>query len=183
MRKIYFGLLSLGGLGLLVSLGASWWLVTLDTGAVLAVTGLAASPSASSLLAAAGASFALGLVLRGVWRRVVALFSAALTVGAIVVWLGVLAEPQLAVRGDITAVTGLSGDSALMAIANTSATGFLWVGLGAAAVAVVAALVGVVMRDAPPRASRYQRHRGEDESGDAVVVWDRLSSGDDPTHR
>jgi len=183
VRKLHFILVGVGGLGLFVSLGAPWWYVSLETGVVLPVSGLAVSPPASSLLSAAAAAFLLGLLLRGLWRRAVAALSTGLIGGALALWIGMLTSPELAARGDLTSVTGLAGNQALSFVSETTSTGFLWVGLGAAVVLMCGFILGIFMPDGPPRASRYEIHDGARDSQDPVVAWDRLSSGDDPTDR
>jgi hypothetical protein len=168
---------------MLVSLGGPWWLFRLETGVELSVTGLEASAQASSLLVAAAAALGLGVVLRGVWRRVVALLLSGLLGGVLFVWVQVLASPSETAGPRITLLTGLSGDSSVALISETSATGFVWVGLGSAALALVAALIAVVMPDRVRTASRYERHTDSAGLSDPVVSWDRLSDGEDPTKR
>lgn len=176
-------LVALSALGLLVSLGGPWWMFRLDTGVELSVTGLEASAQGSSLLVAAAAALGLGFVLRGVWRRVVAGLFSALLVAVIIAWSVVLRAPQATAGAEITALTGLSGESALDLITVSTATGFVWVGVGSAVLALVAGLLGVVMPDRARSASRYERHTQADGRDDPVVAWDRLSDGDDPTKR
>jgi hypothetical protein len=72
MRRVYAGFTGLGLLGLIVSLGAPWWVVSLESGAQVPIQGLTASPLASSLLAVAGAAFGLGC-LGGFFDPVIAL--------------------------------------------------------------------------------------------------------------
>lgn len=183
MRRVHYLLLALSALGLLVSLGGPWWIFRLDTGVELSVSGLEASAQGSSLLVAAAAALGLGFVLRGGWRRFVAGLFGALLVAVIIAWSTVLVAPAATVGTAITALTGLSGESSLELIAETTATGFVWVGVGSVVVAFVAGLLGVVMPDRARSASRYERHTHDDGLDDPVVAWDRLSDGDDPTKR
>jgi hypothetical protein len=183
MRKAFYGLSVTGALGFLLSLGAPWWIVTLDTGSVITITGLDASPSASSLAAAAGAAFGVGLVLRGLWRRAVHFLQAGLALGAGVVWWQIGDLPRAVALSDITLLTGLSGQSAFDAVSTTDTTGFLALGIGSALIAVMSGFLGAAMPDSRRRASRYERHGGEDAGDDPVVAWDRLSDGEDPTTR
>jgi hypothetical protein len=182
MRRLFAALIGLTATGLLVSLGAPWWIVALDTGATVTITGLGASAVASSLLAAAAAALGLGFVLRGWLRRAVGGIYLAAVVGALFAWADVVQAPELAARSQITDLTGLAGDSGLSVIASVGPTGFLWLGLCAAGLGVISGVIGVVMPDRGARASRYEVH-SEGDPGDPVVAWDRLSDGDDPTNR
>lgn len=176
-------LVALSALGLLVALGGPWWIFRLDTGVELSVSGLEASAQGSSLLVAAAAALGLSFTLRGVWRRFVAGLFSALLVAVIIAWSTVLVAPAATAGTAITALTGLSGESSLELIAETTATGFVWVGVGSVVVACVAGLLGIVMPDRARSASRYERHTHADGLDDPVVAWDRLSDGDDPTKR
>lgn len=183
MTRAHYVLVALGAVGLLVSLGGPWWVFRLETGVELSVTGLEASAQASSMLVASAAALGLGVVLRGVWRRIVVAVFSALLAGVMVAWSTVLVSPAATAGTAITALTGLSGESSLDLIAGTTATWFVWVGVGSVVVAFVAGLLGVIMPDRARAASRYERHAQSDGLDDPVVAWDRLSDGDDPTKR
>lgn len=183
MRALHFLLSGVAVLGLVISLGAQWWVLTLESGLAVAVTGLSFSASASSLLAAAGAAFALGLVLRGWWRRVVTLLYSGLLAGVVTLWALGAGAPESSARSEITALTGLEGNSVLDFVSLATPTGFFWVGMFSAGMGIVAGIVGVVMPEGVAKKSRYERHDAPDSSGDPVVTWDMLSSGEDPTHR
>lgn len=183
MRRLHLALGLIAVVGLGVSLSAPWWVITLGTGAQVAVTGLSASASASSLLAATGAAFGLGFVVRGLWRRVVAALQVVLLAGVATLWWQVRDDPSGAARADITTLTGIAGESSLLLVSTVVMSSFFWVGYGSAVVGIVSGALGVVMPDAPMRASRYERHRTEGESADPVTSWDRLSDGEDPTER
>jgi hypothetical protein len=183
VRRAHYLLVALSAVGMLVSLGGPWWVFRLETGVELAVTGLEASAQGSSLLVAAAAALGLGFVLRGVWRRVVAVLFVALLAGVIVFWAQVADDPTTAAGASVTALTGLSGESSLNLITQTTATGFVWVGFASAALAVGAGLFAVVMSDRTRAASRYEIHSESREVSDPVVAWDRLSDGEDPTKR
>jgi hypothetical protein len=121
MRRLYAGFTGLGVLALILSLGAPWWVLSLEGGAQVPVSGLTASPLASSLLAAAAAAFGLGLLLRGVRRRIVSLVQV-LAAGAAASTIASLAtRPEVGVLSEIASLTGVAGSGALDVVATTEA--------------------------------------------------------------
>ena len=183
MRRLYAGLTGLGVLALIVSLGAPWWVLSLEGGAQVPVSGLTASPLASSLLAVAAAAFGLGLLLRGVWRRIVSLVQV-LAAGAAASTIASLAtRPEVAVLSEIASLTGVAGSGALDVVATTEATAMLWVGVAGLVGAMGSGLLGVTMPDRPTATDRYQRSAGEADPKDSIAAWDHLSEGSDPTTR
>lgn len=183
MRRLYVGVTLVAGTALLLSLGATWWSVSLVNDSVLPVTGLAASPVASSLLAVCGAAFGLGLLLRGTARRLVSGLQALAATGAAYALVGVAGRPEVAVLAEIVALTGVAGSRALDAVVMAEATGFLWVGAIGVLATALSGVVGGLMPDRPSRADRYQRLVEGDDPRDPIQAWDRLSEGDDPTTR
>jgi hypothetical protein len=183
MRRLYAGFTGLGLLGLIVSLGAPWWVLSLESGARVPIQGLTASPLASSLLAVAGAAFGLGLLLRGVWRRVISAIQV-LAVGAAAYALaGLAARPEVGALAEISSLTGVAGSGALDVVATTEATAMLWVGVVGLLGAMGSGLIGVAMPDRPARTDRYKRSVGEADPKDSIAAWDHLSEGSDPTTR
>jgi hypothetical protein len=183
MKRLYAGLTGVGVLALVVSLGAPWWIVSLEGGAQIPVSGLTASPLASSLLAVAGAAFGLGLLLRGVWRRIVSLVQF-LAAGSTAYALASLATaPEAAAVSEIASLTGIAGSGALGFVASTEPTAILWIGVVGLLGAMGSGLVGVWMPDRQARADRYQRAGGNADPRDSIAAWDNLSEGSDPTTR
>jgi uncharacterized membrane protein (TIGR02234 family) len=183
MKRLYAALTGVGVLALVVSLGGPWWIVSLEGGAQIPVSGLTASPLASSLLAVAGAAFGLGLLLRGVGRRIVSLVQV-LAVGSTGYVLASLATaPETAAVSEIASLTGIAGSGALDFVASTEPTAMLWIGVVGLLGAMGSGLVGVWMRDRPVRTSRYQRSGSSPDPQDSIAAWDHLSEGSDPTTR
>jgi hypothetical protein len=183
MRRLHHALTGLGILLGLIALGAPWWRVGLTTGAELTVTGFDASSVATTLAASAIAAYAAGALLRGVARRSVGLVQAITLVFAIVAWLSERNQPVEPLVAEITALTGVAGRGALDSVVALSGTGFLWLGLLAAALGAIGGLVGVFAPDAPARVSRYDRVTGPTDLSDSVGTWDLLTDGEDPTKR
>lgn len=183
MRRLYGAVTGVSALALLVSLGAPWWTVTLEGGAVIPVQGLDASPLASSLLAVGVAAFGLGLLVRGTWRRVVSVLQAVAALGAGYAIISLGARPEVAVASDIATLTGIAGSSAMDLVVQTEGTSFLWLAGAGLAAAVASGLVGAVMPDKPARTDRYQRSSGAADPKDSIAAWDHLSEGSDPTTR
>ena len=183
MRRLYVGMSLLAGIALLLSLGATWWSVTLANGVVLPVTGVAASPVASSLLAVCGAAFGLGLLLQGTARRLVSGLQALAAAGVAYALVGVAGRPEDSVLAEIVALTGVTGSRALDAVVLAEATGFIWVAALGVLGTALSGVVGALMPDKASRANRYQRLAEGDDLQDPIQAWDRLSEGNDPTTR
>lgn len=183
MRRLYGALALVGAVALLVSLGAPWWRVTLESGAVVAVSGLTASPLASALLAVAAAAFGLGLILRGVWRRVVSFLQALAVGGAAYAIASLASEPEVAALSEIAALTGVTGSGALDLVQGVQPLAMLSIGVVGLVAATGAGIVGVLMPDRAPSTDRYRRSAGPADPKDSIAAWDNLSEGSDPTTR
>jgi hypothetical protein len=183
VRRTYFLLSAAVILGLAVSVGAVWWEIVLDTGATIFLTGIGASAVASSLVAAAAASFGVGLVVRGVWRRIATALQGTLMAGAASLWFQLWLSPRGLGVQEIETLTGISGELSAEMVTVIEPTGFLWVGIFSAGFGALVSVVGAIMPEAVTKASRYVHHDSGAEADDPVVAWDRLSDGEDPTKR
>ena len=183
MKSLYAVLTGVGVLALVVSVGAPWWIVSLEGGAQIPVSGIPASPLASSLLAAAGAAFGLGLLLRGVWRRIVSLVQFLAVGSTAYVIVSLATAPETAAVPEIASLTGIAGSGALDFVATTESTAMLWIGVLGLLAAMGSGIVGVLMPDRRARADRYQRAGGNADPQDSIAAWDNLSEGSDPTTR
>jgi hypothetical protein len=135
------------------------------------------------LLAVAGASFGLTLLIRGAWRRAVSALHTLAGLGA-GYYLVILAErPESAALVEIAALSGVSGQGALELVASTEPTVFLWVGLFGVAATVLAGALGALMPERENRVDRYAKADKDADPSDSIVAWDLLSGGDDPTRR
>jgi len=182
VRRVHHGGMAVAALGLLVAVSGTWWELTLPTGATLAVSGLDASALASTLLASLAASYAAALLATGLLRRALGGLQAVLGAGVVFSWAAVLEDPISGQASAISTMTGLSGDQALLGVVSSGETGFVWLGLTAAALAAVSGVVGALAPDARPARSRFDRGGGP-VSSDPIDTWDALSEGSDPTDR
>ena len=183
MRRLYGALALVGLAALLISLGAPWWLVTLESGAIVPVAGLTASPLASALLAVAAAAFGLGLILRGAWRRVVSFLQALAVSGAAYAIASLARQPEVAALSEIAALTGVAGSGALDLVQAAQPLAMLSLGVVGLVAAAGAGVVGVLMPDKASSSDRYRRTAGPADPRDSIAAWDNLSEGSDPTTR
>ncbi len=183
MRRLYAVFTLVGVMALVISLGGPWWLVSLEGGAVVAISGLPASPLASSLLAAGAAAFGLGLLLRGPWRRIVSVVQLVAVGGAVYALAQLATRPERAALGEIASLTGIAGAGALEMVTATTPMAMLVVGLIGLVGAMGSAILGVLMPDKAPSTNRYARSVGTADPKDSIAAWDHLSEGSDPTTR
>ncbi len=183
MRRLHAGATLVGFFALLVSLGAPWWKVSLESGAIIPVSGLGASPLASSLLAVGAAALGLTLLLRGPWRRLVSIIQGAACAGAAYAVYALSARPEVAVVSQIASLTGVTGASALDAVVGAEAMAFLWVGVLGITASILSGALGAVMPDRAATTDRFQRSAEMVDPKDSVAAWDDLSEGSDPTTR
>ena len=183
MRRLGLGLWLAGAFLLLVSAPVTWWEVTLVNGSTLPVRGTDLSALAATLLAVSAAAFGASLLFRGVSRRLVSGLSGAAALGAGLVAVPEMTQPERAVVSDITAQTGIAGMGALDSVVAVSGGNWMFVALGGVTLMVVGGGWGVFSPDAPQRASRYERSAQSYGDGDPVATWDTLTDGVDPTKR
>lgn len=183
MTRIYVALTLVAVVTLLVSLGAPWWIVSLESGALVPVAGLPASPLASALLAVAAAAFGLGLLLRGAWRRIVSALQTVAVGGATYAITSLARSPEVAALPDVASLTGIAGAGALGLVIGTQPTVMLWIGVVGLVAAAAAGVVGVLMPDRAVAGDRYRRAAASEDPKDSIQAWDNLSEGSDPTTR
>ncbi|TDW28606.1 Trp biosynthesis-associated membrane protein [Cryobacterium psychrophilum] len=157
----------------------------------LAVDGSDAAPAVTAL---ALAGFALGGALTIAGRSIRVVLGVLEILLAVSVFLSaylVLGNPALASAPAVTAATGIAGtESILAAVASASVTPWPYVALAASVIMFVtgAGIIATASRWPGPT-TRYQTTRlvpaaGSPTGGsepDAVVDWDDLSRGEDPT--
>lgn len=183
MRRLHGVLALVGVVALLVSLGAPWWVVSLESGALVPVSGLSASPIASALLAVGAAAFGLGLILRGVWRRLVSLLQALALGSAAYAIASLSSRPEVAALSEIASLTGIAGTGALDLVVETQPSALLWFGVVGLVAATATGVVGVLMPDKAASTDRYRRSFAPADPKDSIAAWDNLSEGSDPTTR
>ncbi|MDH6236895.1 Trp biosynthesis-associated membrane protein [Cryobacterium sp. CG_9.6] len=198
--KLNFILVVLAASGLALLAWTQVWVYSVVAGSgadplTLAVDGSEASPAVTAL-ALAGFALAGALTIAGRVIRVV--------LGALEILLGVsvflaaylvLDNPALASAPAVTKATGVAGtESILAAVTSASVTPWPWVAL-AASVLMGATGLGIVLTASrwPGPTTKYQTTRLVAAAGtsaaapassgepDAVVDWDDLSRGQDPT--
>jgi uncharacterized membrane protein (TIGR02234 family) len=185
-RLRLYTILGIGVLALLTLLTTTqnWWTLHL-TGHTIDVQGTVAA-GALSALALCGIALAAALAIAGpVFRLILGLIQ--LLVAFTIVFSSIvsLASPEQPSAELLTKATGIEGDAALQKlILSVSYTP--WGGI-AIAVGTLAFLAGiwllVTFRLWPVASRKYSSARFEEAGGprDAVVDWDALSSGEDPT--
>lgn len=174
----------------LISSTQTWLLVSLTDGAAepLHVPGASAvvllAPLSLTALALGAAVSIVGKILRPVFG-VIGL-ALGITLAVLVAPIAVDA-PIGAVAGEVAAVTGIRGDSAIAdLVAGITTTAWPAITLLAAVIMAAAGVwVLVTARLWPEGGKRYQSERAgrarSDEPLDAIDSWDDLSRGGDPT--
>lgn len=170
----------------------------------LEVTGSSAAPALTAL-ALAGLALAGALTIAGVVIRVVlGVLEVLLGVSVFIAAFAAVSDPAAASASAVTAATGIAGtESVRSGVVGAALTGWPYLALVAAGIMMVTG-VGIVLtaRRWPGPTQRYQavrlepaepRHGATGEAGeagsdaggdagsDAIVDWDDLSRGDDPT--
>ncbi|MCU1549539.1 MAG: hypothetical protein JWR36_99 [Glaciihabitans sp.] len=179
------GIAALAGLTLLATT-QTWWTVVLSTQSI-AVAGTVASPALSAL-SLSGLALAAALAIAGPFFRFV-LGILQLLIGFTVVLTSALsvASPQKNSEALISKTTGVAGTESIHALIKS--IGFTPWGTVAIVLGVLTFLAGayllVTFRRWPVASRKYQAVRFENASGerDAVIDWDSLSDGEDPTAR
>lgn len=140
-----------------------------------------------SALAIAMLALSIALTIAGrVLRIVLAVVEVLLGVAVVVTGVTAVADPVVAAGSAITGVTGVSGTEAIRAaVRSIDVTPWPYVGIVGGVLAVALGLVVLVVQRSWPGASRRYggtaRVRPADAPRDAVVDWDDLSAGVDPT--
>ena len=177
-------LFAVGGV-LIAAVGSAstWWVVQLETGAVIEVSGVDASALLWSVGAVALAAYGLQLLLRGVPRRVVSGLQL-LSAGAFVaVTFVASSDPVPSALAGITAATGIAGVDALALVASVTIS-YWHVSAAIAGVLMgLSGLAGMTAQDTPKGQERFERSRSQGSSDDSVSAWDALTEGVDPTQR
>ncbi|UOR02966.1 Trp biosynthesis-associated membrane protein [Leucobacter allii] len=128
---------------------------------------------------------ALALTIAGpVFRRVLGVLVALLGAGLIALTLGVVVDPLSAIRGRITALTGIAGSDTSGMVVWHELSPWVWASVVAGAVAVLAGTAVVVAGGRWAAAGRkYDAKPRAAASGapDRISDWDALSGGDDPS--
>ncbi|KQO64744.1 Trp biosynthesis-associated membrane protein [Curtobacterium sp. Leaf261] len=169
----------------------TWFTAHLDATSATATTVTAdGSVAATSYSALAIASLAvlLAMTIAGrVVRIVLGAVEVLLGIGVVVTGVSALADPVRAASGSIGDVTGVSDLTAIRGVVTRIDT-TVWpiVGIaGGVLVALLGVVVLVVQRSWPGPSRKYgattSRTRPADQPRDAVVDWDDLSAGVDPT--
>lgn len=170
----------------------TWFTVRLDAAAAVSSTvvadGSKAVPQFTALAIASLALFLAMTIAGRVVRVVLAVIQVLLGVGIVVSGISALSDPVAAARGAIGDVAGVSDLSAVRRIV-TSVDVSVWPAVGIAG-GVLAALLGVlvlvVQRSWPGPSRKYAATPTATApkapvQRDAIVDWDDLSAGVDPT--
>ncbi|AMB58371.1 Trp biosynthesis-associated membrane protein [Microterricola viridarii] len=188
-------LLVVGGLLSAVLALIAWtqtWVVAHVEGLTVSVDGAAAAPALSAL-ALAGLALGGALAIAGpVFRIVLGLLEVLLGVAVVIASSAAIINPAAAAISNVTTLTGIAGDTAVLAlISDAGITAWPWLGV-LAGVLFAAAGVGVLVtsRRWPGPGRKYQAVRLEHADGaplsakDAAIDnWDELSRGSDPTEQ
>ncbi|MEC5149597.1 Trp biosynthesis-associated membrane protein [Cryobacterium sp. GrIS_2_6] len=165
----------------------------------LPISGSTAAGALSALalagLALAGALTIAGPVIRVVLGALEVLLGFSVSLGAALA----IGNPAAASAAGITKATGIAGNASIQdGVTAAALTPWAFAGFAAGAIMAVAGVaILVTTRRWPGATSRYQAVRfepadgapgsqpaasaGEDEREDAVITWDGLTRGDDPT--
>jgi hypothetical protein len=168
----------------LVSTTQTWWTVVLATRSI-AVSGTIAAPALSAL-SLSGLALAAALAIAGPFFRLI-LGVLQLLIGFTVVLTSVLSitAPEKGSEALISQSTGIAGSESVRALIKS--IGFTPWPTVAIVLGGLTFLAGVYLlatfRRWPVASRKYQTVRFENASGerDAVVDWDALSEGEDPT--
>jgi len=163
---------------------------------LLAIDGSAASPAITAL-ALAGFALAGALTIAGrVVRVVLGVLESLIGVSVFLASFQVLVDPALASASEVTKATGIAGTESILAVVSEStATPWPYVAVAASVIMVLAGLgISVTAGRWAGATTKYQTTRMEPAAGaasrsgaerestpDAVVDWDDLSRGQDPT--
>jgi hypothetical protein len=162
----------------------TWWTLHLATRS-LPIAGTVAAPALAAL-ALCALVLAAALALAGpVFRLILGLLQLLLAFTVVFTTILSLVHPDEPSESAVQTATGIAGSSSIAPLIKSVAQtpwGFVAVGLG-----IVAFLVGIwllaTFRLWPTASRKYQavRFAAADGPRDAVVDWDALSNGADPT--
>ena len=189
MKRPVVVVLGLAVAGLvMLSWTQTWFTVHLDASSAVVrsvdADGSKAVPQYTALALSSLALF-LALTIAGpVVRIVLACIQVLLGVAVVVTGVTALSDPVRAAQGAVSAVAGVSDIGAVRAVVTSvQVTAWPVVGIVAGGLgAVLGVLVVVVQRSWPGPSRKYGgTARRADVPRDAVVDWDDLSAGTDPT--
>ena len=170
----------------------TWFTVHLDAAAAVSSTvvadGSAAVPQFTALAIASLALFLAMTIAGRVVRVVLAVIQVLLGVGIVVSGISALADPVGAAKGAIGDVAGVSDLSAVRRIVTTvDVSAWPVVGIVGGVLAVLLGVVVLVVQGSWPGPSRKYAAAPTETAPkapvqrDAIVDWDDLSAGVDPT--
>ncbi|MFJ3033671.1 Trp biosynthesis-associated membrane protein [Curtobacterium pusillum] len=181
---------------IMLSWTQTWFTVHLHAGAAVTSTvdadGAAAVPSYTALAIASLALFLAMTIAGRVVRIVLACVEVLLGLGVVVSGITALADPVAAAKGAVGEVAGVSDLTAVRRVVSTvDVTAWPVVGIAGGVLAVVLGIVVLfVQRSWPGPSRKYgaatagaaaQARAAAPVERDAVVDWDDLSAGVDPT--
>jgi hypothetical protein len=168
----------------LITTTQNWWTLKLP-GDSLAIAGTVAAPALAAL-SLCGIVLAAALALAGpVFRLILGVLQLLLAFTIVLTSILSLAKPDQPSESAVSTATGIAGSASIAKLIESvqlAPWGFIAVGLG-----VVAFLIGlwllVSFRFWPVASRKYQAVRFAPAGGprDAVVDWDSLTDGSDPT--
>jgi len=162
---------------------ATWWTVSLRTGAEISVTGVQASALLWSIGAVVVAAYGLLFVLRGLPRRGVAAVQALAGGFFAAVAFHSAGDPVPSALTSVTALTGVAGVDAVSLVVGASLSGWHYSAVVAGVLLSASGVGAVVAAEVPRKMSRFERGGSEASLQDDVSAWDALSDGVDPTQR
>jgi Tryptophan-associated transmembrane protein (Trp_oprn_chp) len=178
-----FGIAAIAGLTMLTTT-QNWWTLHLE-GHTVPVPGSSAAPALTSL-ALCGLALAAALAIAGpVIRLVLGIIQLFIAFTIVLSSIQSLSDPEQSSASLMTTATGISGDASLRKLIE-SVSYTPWGSL-AIVVGVLTFLAGIwllaTFRFWPLPSRKYQTARFAVAGGprDAVVDWDALSGGEDPT--
>jgi len=183
MRRLYHLFAVLGLLVAALGSATTWWLASLTSGAVIAVSGTDASALLWSVGAVVLAAYGVQFTLRGIARRVTSALQAAGGVGFAAIAASVAADPLSSALEGITAATGVAGSNALLLVEGVELTGWHLSAVLAGILLAASGGLGIWIKDRARSADRFDRHPPSGSVEDSVSAWDSLSDGTDPTQR
>jgi hypothetical protein len=186
-RKLrMYTIFGIGILALLTLLATTqtWWTLRID-GPSIVVAGTSAAPALSAL-SLCGLALAAALAIAGPgFRLILGLIQLLVAFTVVLTSILSLKDPEEPSASLITKATGVTGDTSLHhLILGVTYTAWGWI---AVLIGILAFLAGAwllaTFRMWPPASRKYQATRfvAADGPRDAVVDWDALSSGEDPT--
>ncbi|WIB66122.1 Trp biosynthesis-associated membrane protein [Curtobacterium sp. MCBD17_035] len=172
----------------LLSWTQTWFTAHLDATSATASTVTAdGSVVPYSALAIAMLALSIALTIAGrVLRVVLAVVEVLLGIAVVVTGIGRLTDPVVAAQSAISGVTGVQDVPAIRSIVRSiDVTPWPYVGIAGGVLAVALGLLVLVVQRSWPGPSRRYGGTGRvpvaDAPRDAIVDWDDLSAGVDPT--